>query len=81
VQLALKRQRQSAQAVAEAATKGVRSALKKKRLKRLRELLKTLRRQLLPRKRKKRRPPPDPVAEAVQNSSAVCTAKILPGVK
>jgi CRISPR/Cas system Type II protein with McrA/HNH and RuvC-like nuclease domain len=90
VQLALKRLRQSAQAVAEAVTKGVRSALRK-RLKRLRERLKARRRHPLPRKRqgsrqhllpksKKRKPLPDPVAEAVQNSSAVCTAEIFSGL-
>jgi hypothetical protein len=79
VQLALKRQRPSAQAVAEPVTKRVRSALRK-RLKRLRERLKARKRQQLPPKRKKRKPLPDPVAEAVQNSSAVCTAEIFSGL-
>jgi len=80
VQLALKRLRPSAQAVAEAGTKRVRSALKK-RLKRLRERLKARKRQQLSPKRKKRKPLlPDPVAEAVQNSSAVCTAEIFSGL-
>jgi len=81
VQLALKRLRQSAPAVAEAAAKGVRSALRKRQLKRLRERLKTMRRQQPSRKRKKRRHPPVPVAEAVQNSSAVRTVEVFPGMK
>jgi len=82
--LALKKQRQPGPAVAEAVTKGVRSALRKrlKRLrKRLRERFKTTRREQLLLKRKKRRRLPVPVAEAVQNSSAVRTVEVFPGMK